>query len=386
MAYILKKEENIPTTQILKFNWKFSKIFDPNSNNYFSLFEVGADLKKNQSEIYQCILSKETFKIIPKFFNTVEKGLIFQPLKNINEMLEKQMLLNEFIYHYKYILNGLAFLQTLGLSAKELTLDSIFISENGEIKLIFFEKVKENHENYFFSKVQDFVKMMICLVLRDKDVFENYEFLSSEDLEKILILFSEKFIDPSFELHVLIKIFKKILLKRKPTDFLQLFLGSLQLKTRENFKKIIYIEETHGIEVAADILMKKGLMKFDLRSFDNSIEIFGTSSTPMERKFLKITEIKNLIEEIKPITCLNFKISTDIKVEIMEVLNLIINKKMFNLDDFKSLVIQTTPNKSLVGNSEWYKFMWSSFIQTGLKPIENSGISLIKEHHSQWFD
>jgi len=335
-------------------------------------------------------------KIFPKFHGKSEAGLLFQPLrKNMKSQISEksQLTFKEFLSYYKTLINGLAFLQILGISASELTLESIFIADNNDLKVLYYEKTSNTQ-----SKVLDFAKLMISIgtgeeLFLERAIFNKKEYCEILDL-KISDLFQNiETNTPEEKMHLndLAHKLKKLLSyeQDEKCDFIHLFFQSLKYKSPENLKKIIFIEETHGLEISYDVLITKDTMKFELNGLNNNFKIFGVSSVPIERNWDKIDEVKLSLDEIKPIKSINLRISSinsaEFEPNTLEVLEAISNKKIFRLDDFKSLIIQATPCKSLVKESHWYKFLWHAFYKDGENPIENSGLSLVKEHLSDWF-
>ena len=395
---ILEKKEELPSETILKEKTIILK--DPTTKNDFTCFLSDCNnenLLEKQTQIYEYLNSlPQKLKLIPKFYEKKLVGLMFQPLRKTLRTYLTESPINEcknLIIHYKTLINGLSYLQTLGINAVELNLDSIYISDACDFKILLFEKTEENNY-YIHPNLVDFAKLIISLAIGKDFILQKNEFSRkreyNEVLERGLSEIISKIHTNTFEekdyLWEIVETLRKILSYdgKEKIDFVKLFLKSLQFKSYENIKKMIFIEETHGLEIAYDILIKKDSMKFELNSLDQNFKVFGFSSVPMEKDFDKIEEIKSLLEEIKPIRSLNVHISCDIDPQIQLVLDNIINKKLFRLDDFKTLTIQTTPHKQLVGCSEWYKFIWHTFYKKGLNPIDNSGLSIIKQHTSYW--
>lgn len=371
--------------------WVFSIVKDPNSRSDLSFFESDPINLEFQSKMYESLLTLPQIpKILPKYYGKLGHGLLFQPLKCFAKTWVKGINFHDFMDLYKKFLNGLASLQTIDLSVQEFDVDSLYLTEFNELKFVFLDKMPQNNENCYFSKVVNFTIFVLAMVLGENICL--IQLIKENDkIDLLMNKFSSIFLGGEISLEekdhlkALVKIFRKILtLKKTDFDFMKLFLKSFAFKSKENLKKMIFIEEAHGLEIAYDILIKKGLMKFDLQNHENTVKIFGFSSVPLEKRFHKIEEIKIFLEEIKPITTMNINISCEISNEIAGMLNSVINKKTMRLENFKSLVIQLTPEKQLVGNSQWYKFLWHSFFKHGCKPIENSGISFLKEHSSQW--
>lgn len=302
--------------------------------------------------------------------------LLLQPLKKnlkkvfINEKAKLQF--KGLLSLYKTLLNGLAFLQVLGISAV-LNSQSIYLSENNEVKVVVSEKITNVH-----SKVLDFAKVILAIGLGE-EIFLDKEVLGKKVYGEILdskiqgFLLNMQVINNEEKSHLgdLAHNLEKILQfdNVEKMDFVQLFLQSLKYKSPDSLKKIICIEETHGLEISYDILITKDTMKFELNSISSNFNIFGISSVPIERSWDKTEEVKNAIEEIKPIKSINLRISnpnsSQLEQSTLDILEAISNKKNFRLDDFKSFTLQATPSKSTVKESHWYKFLWHTFQKWG---------------------
>ena len=397
---LIEKKEEIHSESIQKErNGKCLIVNDQATKDEFSIFNCDFALYEKQIQIYEFLSTlSPKLRILPKFYGKVNDGLMFQPLrKTLRTHLKEnpQIFCKDLFMHYKTLINGLAYLQTIGIVAKELNLDSVYVADSGDLKVLIYEKNQELKTNFIPKSVLECIKLMISFVIGKDLLIEKGDFLMRKEynnyLERILSEFFVKIkvntIEDKENLMELVDIFRKVLSykKKEKFDFVKLFIKGLQLKSFENIKKMICVEETHGLEIAYDILIKKESLKFEINSLDKNLKMFGFSAVPLEIDIHNIEEIKTLFETIKPISSLNLKITSDLDEQTHSILNTIINKKLFRLDDFKSLIIQTTPSKQLVGCSEWYKFIWNSFYKKGLDPVETSGLALIKEHTSYWF-
>lgn len=378
-----------------------SQIKSEHKENVGNLHIIKLPLTKYELSLFKCedpiIIEKqlgiyETFsslpqklRILPKFHGKSPEGLFFQPLrKTLKLHLKENPIVSwkDLLKHYKALINGLACLQSFGILALKLDLDSIYVSESGEYKVLIYDTINGDKHDILDNSVFELALLIISLGIgKNADI---------NILDEHFLEFQSKIHVNGFEekqqLKELILTLKSILSKNsEKLDFLQLFIRSLNFKSFDNIKKMIIIEETHGLEIAYDILIKKEFMKFQLKSLDNKLRIFGFSSIPLDKEFEKIEEIKLCLDEIKPIRSLNFLISSDFNEESFELIDNILSKKVFRLDDFKSLIIQMAPSKQVVGFSEWFKFIWHSFYKDGLKPIDSSGLAIIKEHYSYWF-
>ena len=390
---IIKEEKEDFSDDLFGSSRDFKIVIDPITKTERSLFYFNIFDHENVA-LYELLNGlPQKPKIFPKIYSKTENEFLLQPLKKnlktvfINEKAKLQF--KGLLSIYKTLLNGLAFLQVMGISAV-LNSQSIYLSENNEVKVVFYEKINNVH-----SKVLDFAKVILAIGLGE-EIFLDKEVLGEKVYGEILdskiqgFLLSLQVINNEEKSHLgdLAHNLEKILQfdNEEKMDFMQLFLQSLKYKSPDSLKKIICIEETHGLEISYDILITKDTMKFELNS--SNFKIFGISSVPIERTWDKTEEVKNAIEEIKPIKSINLRISnpnsSQLEQNTLDVLETISNKKNFRLDDFKSFTLQATPSKSLVKESHWYKFLWHAFYKCGENHIENSGLSLVKEHFSDW--
>ena len=393
---IIKEEKEDFSDDIFGSSRDFKIVIDPITKTERSLFYFNIFDHENVA-LYELLNGlPQKPKIFPKIYSKTENEFLLQPLKKnlkkvfINE--KARLTFKGLLSLYKTLLNGLAFLQVLGISAV-LNSQSIYFSENNEVKVVFYEKITNVH-----SKVLDFAKVILAIGLGE-EIFLDKEVLGKKVYGEILnskiqgFLLNMQVINQEEKSHLgdLAHNLEKILQfdNAEKMDFVQLFLQSLKYKSPDSLKKIICIEETHGLEISYDILITKDTMKFELNSISSNFKIFGISSVPIERNWDKTEEVKNAIEEIKPIKSINLRISnpnsSQLEQSTLDVLEAISNKKNFRLDDFKSFTLQATPSKSLVKESHWYKFLWHTFYKNGESHIENSGLSLVKEHFSDWY-